>query len=309
MLPLSKKLDELLLNLAWSLWTELGVRGIKCNHSKCLITPEELIILTTALADIDPRLRDESLDWCSKYHHLISISRLKSIAKNFGSSLNEPFSTYCATLNLSAGTSWPLLQDASPLKITLSHKSRLLLESPASLNIRARSLFGIGARADLITFFLTHIKSNFAASDVVEIGYSKRNLAQILEEFCLGKLFEKFLVRNQQRYRLIKSNSLIKILSPIPDYAPSWRIIFELLLSLRDCIHRIEKNSESTQVIEIRNFFKTFQQHLHRLNLTPPPWYADFSVYLHACNEWLLEAVSHLTQGEFPNNSFLTTYS
>jgi hypothetical protein len=83
MLPLSRELDKLLLDLVWSLWTELGVAGIKRKHQKFLINLEELIILTVVLAEIDPRLRDESLDWCSQYHHFISTSRLKSIIKIF----------------------------------------------------------------------------------------------------------------------------------------------------------------------------------------------------------------------------------
>lgn len=294
----SKELDQLLLDLAWSLWTELGVAGIKRKHKKFLITLEELIILTVALAEIDPRLRDESLDWCSKYHHFISVSRLKSIMKSF-SSLNEPFSIYSITLNSLSGSAWPVFQDSSPLRVTLSHKSCLLsLESPALLNIRARSIFGTGARADLLTFFLTHEKTDFAASDVAEIGYSKRNLAEILEEFCLGGLFEKFLLRNQQRYRLIKNDQLIEVLGPIPDYAPSWRTIFEILLALRDCISRTEKSSESTRVVEIHNILLAFQKHLNRLSLIPPSRQTSFHAYLNSFSQWLLEVVRKLAEGK-----------
>ena len=111
MLTLSKRLDSLLLDLAWSLWTELGVAGVKRSHQQFLITLEELILLTVSLAETDPRLRDESLDWCSQYHHFISVSRLKSIMKSFGSSLNEPFSSYSSTLNSQSGTAWPLFVD------------------------------------------------------------------------------------------------------------------------------------------------------------------------------------------------------
>ena len=76
MQTLSQKIDQYLLDLTWSLWTELGVLGVKRHHQHCLIAPEELILLTALIAELDPRLRDESLDWCSQYHHLISISRL-----------------------------------------------------------------------------------------------------------------------------------------------------------------------------------------------------------------------------------------
>ena len=298
MLPFNKEMDQLLLDLAWSLWTELGVAGVKRKHQKFLIPLEELIILTAALAEIDPRLRDESLDWCSQYHHFISISRLKSIMKSFGS-LNESFSTYSATLNSLSGTRWPLFQDSLPLRCTLSHKSYLRpLVSPALLNIRARSIFGTSARADLITFFLTHPKVDFAASDVAEIGYSKRNLAEILEEFCLSGLFDKFLSRNQQRYRLVKNDQLIKVLGPIPKYAPSWRKIFELLLSIRDGFIRTEKSAESTRVVEIRNLLTTFQKHLNSLDLAPPAWQTNIHAYLDAFGQWLIEIVRKLAQGE-----------
>ncbi len=161
-----------------------------------------MVRINACISSIDPRLRDESLDWCSQYHHLVSTSRLKSIIKSLGNSLNGPFSSYSATLNAVSRAAWPIFQDSSPLKITLSHKSCLRpLEFPALFNIRVRSVFGTGARADLLTFFLIHAKSDFSASDLVEIGYSKRNLAWILEELCLSKLFDKLLIRNQQKYR------------------------------------------------------------------------------------------------------------
>lgn len=309
MLPLNKELDRHLLDLAWSLWTELGVAGIERKHQNFLINIEELILLTVVLAEIDPRLRDESLDWCSQHHRLISTSRLKSIIKSFGNSLNAPFSIYSATLNSFSRAAWPIFQDSSPLPIRLSHKSCLRpLESPALLNIRVRSIFGTGARADLLTFFLTHAKSDFSASDLIEIGYSKRNLAEILEELCLGKLFDKFLLRNQQRYRLIKSNQLLGVLGPLPEYTPSWRMIFEILLPLRDCINRFVNSSDSTKVIEIRNLLMTFQKQLKRLNQTPPPWHNNFQVYLSLFSEWLIDMMYKLSRGNFPDKLFLTTH-
>lgn len=309
MLLLSKELDKLLLDLAWSLWTELGIAGNKRKHQNFLITLEELIILTVALAEIDPRLRDESLDWCSQYHRFISTSRLKSIIKNFGNTLNEPFSAYSAALNSFSRAVWPVFQNTPPIKIRLSHKSCLRpLASPALLNIRARSIFGTGARADLVTFFLTHEKSDFSASDVAEIGYSKRNLAEILEEFCLSGLFDKFMLRNQQRYRLIKNDHLVKVLGPIPEYIPSWRMIFEFLLPLRDCINRTAKSSESTRVVEIRNSLMASQKNLERLNLTLPIWQTDFHAYLNSFSEWLIDIARKLAQGDFPDKSFLKSH-
>lgn len=309
MLLLSKELDQYLLDLAWSLWTELGVAGVKRKHQQFLITLEELVLLTATLAEVDPRLRDESIDWCSQYYRFLSISRLKSIMNSFGHSLNKSFSSYSATLNSISRAGWPIFVETQPLKIFLSHKSCLRpRESPALLNIRARSLFGPSARADLVTFFITHAKLDFSVSDLTEIGYSKRNLAEILDEFSLSGLFDKFMLGNQQRFRLANNDHLSKFLGPIPKYRPLWRLIFEIIFSLRDCIRSTENSSESTKVVEIRNILITHQGNLRRLKLTPPPFQTDFHAYLNTFGEWLLELSRKLAQGDFPNKSFLTMH-
>src|SRR5690242_2971148 len=157
-----KQLDQNLLNLAWSLWTEAGVAGIKRHHQNVLILMEELVLFTSILAEIDPRLRDESLDWCSRYYRFISISRLKSLMKDF-ENIDEAFSRYAASLNQISNANWPVFIEFPLLIINPSQKSVLRPHaSPALLNIRARSLFGTGARADLITFFLTHQHTDFS---------------------------------------------------------------------------------------------------------------------------------------------------
>ena len=46
---LSDSIDEYLLDLAWSLWTELGVAGVQRRHQQYLIVPEELILMHCVL--------------------------------------------------------------------------------------------------------------------------------------------------------------------------------------------------------------------------------------------------------------------
>lgn len=297
---LTKELDQHLLDLAWSLWTELGVQGHKRKHQHCLILLEELVLLTAILAEVDPRLRDESLDWCSQYHHFISISRLKSLIKEYDTPVLEAFSRYSSTLNALSRAHWPVFQDSVPLQIWLSRKSCLRpLESPALLNIRARSVFGTGARADLVTFFLIHANNEFSIADTVEIGYSKRNLAEILHELWLSGLVDQSSVRNQQRYRLLKREQLIKILSPVPKHTPPWRHILQIIVSIRDCLQRIEGSSESTQVVEIRNLLNALHDKLKKIKVIPPVFEGDISNYLNSFAQWLLTITSKLSQGNF----------
>ncbi len=297
-MDLIKQLDKNLLNLAWSLWTEVGVAGVKQNHQNVLILMEELVIFTSVLAEIDPRLRDESLDWCSQFYHFISISRLKSLMKDFEELVKEPFSKYASSLNNISKAKWPIFVDIPPVKMKLSHKSILRPHaSSALLNIRARSIFGTGARADLVTFFLVHPNTDFSIAEAAEVGYSKRNLAEVLEDLHFGNLFTRFMQGNQQRYRLNKDSPLFQMLKPIPEYVPPWHLIFKILLSLRACIQRTENDAESTKVVEIRNCLKEHEKSLQKLGLTHPPFQKIFSVYLEDFSRWILEWTSLLAKG------------
>ncbi|HSX11163.1 MAG TPA: hypothetical protein VLF94_05565 [Chlamydiales bacterium] len=294
---LSKQLDQCLLNLAWSLWTELGVSGVKRKHADVLILLEELVLFTAVLADVDPRLRDESLDWCSKYHRFISISRLRSLMKDLGTLVVEPYSKYAVTLNSISQANWPMLVEAKPWKVTLSDKSVLRPHaSSALLSVRSRGIFGAGARADLITFFLVHPHSDFSIAETVEIGYSKRNLAEILDDFHSGGLFTRFMQGNQRRYRL--DGNLLGVLKPIPTQAPEWRHIFKVLLTLRDCIARTERSSESTKVVEIRNCLGDLERSLQRLGVTPPGFTNNFGGYIEAFSEWVTGWADRLAAGK-----------
>lgn len=292
-----KLLDQHLLDLAWSLWTELGVAGVFRRHQNTLILVEELVLLTSVLSEIDPRLRDEAMDWCAKYHHFISISRLKSILEDYEGLIEEPFSQFSSTLNAIAKLNWPIFAAKTPLHLFLSKKSVLRPHgSPALLNIRARGIFGAGSRADLITFFLVHTERDFSIAEATETGYSKRSLAEILEDFHFCKLFNQFTQGNQQRYRLNKESPLFEMLKPIPKYTKSWRLIFKVLLTLRDCLKRIENYSESTQVIEIVACLSKLETALQKLDLTFPTFTDDFSLYLQSFSRKLLDWASFLAR-------------
>ncbi len=292
-----KHLDKNLLDLTWSLWTELGVAGVLRNHQNTLILIEELILFTSVISEEDPRLRDEVMDWCTQFHHFVSISRLKSIIKDYEGLIEEPFSEFSSTLNTLAKTNWPVLIPKKPLQLSLSQKSTLRpYASAALLNIRARGIFGTGSRADLITFFLAHPSHDFSIAETTEIGYSKRNLAEILEDFHLSRLFNKFMQGNLQRYRLNKDSPLFQMLKPIPKYTKSWQLTFKVLLSLRKCLRQIENNTKSTQVIEIINCLSNLETILQKLDLSPPTFSNDFPRYIQSFNDWILEWTYTLSQ-------------
>ena len=295
-----QRLNDELAEIAWSLWTELGVRGTFRKHERCLVSLEELIILTAGIADYDPRLRDEALDWCSRYHHFVSVSRLKTLVKKIGTPILEPFSIFASTLNTIVRSNWPIFSEVVPLKFIPGKKSILpSLNAPALLQLRLRSFFGVGARADLFTYFLTEIKSNFTASDAVDIGYGKRSLAELLDNLVLSGFLTSTIIRNQKKYELTKVEQLKRVVGELPEFSPPWSCILEILISLRADLYRSEEDTDSTKVVIIRNDLERMKNLLDSIHLSPPSLEADPHQYWERFSKWLLEYVKAVSQGNF----------
>ncbi|MGD0664430.1 MAG: hypothetical protein ABSA17_01695 [Rhabdochlamydiaceae bacterium] len=293
----SKKLDENLAHLAWSLWTELGVAGLERNHQNFSVAPEELILLTSVLSEFDPRLRDEALDWCIQYHRFISPFRLQILAKKYEEYISKPFSTFSATLNSIADirTKWVVLTTTSPLKYRPSCKSHLRnFEAPSMILFRLRSLVGASACSDVLAFLLSEKREDFAISDLLGTGYSKRRLAAILEDLALAGILSKFQVRNQLRYTFARRNQLIKLLGNIPKNIINWDKVLAVLLPIRACLQAVEESPIGVRVIDMRNLLIQLSNQLLQLKLTPPPFQKNLEAYWNSVTEWILDFSSKL---------------
>ena len=300
MKTLIQQFDDRLVDLAWSLWTELGVAGTQRKHKDCLIGLEELIILTAVIAEIDPRLRDEALDWCSRYHHFVSISRIRTLVKILGESVHLPFSVFAKTLNSITQSNWPIFSNANPVNLKLSGKSSPPhCEAPALLGLRLRALFGVGARADLLTFFLTQNETILTAADAVEIGYSKRSLADLLDHLVQSGLLVTSVIRNQRKYELVMKEQLKKLVGELPKVAPPWRRILGMLISLRTSLQQFEKNSTATNVVVIRNTLLHIKDLLPSIISSSPPLQSDLNQYLESFTKWLLDILNSFVHGNF----------
>lgn len=294
---LSEEFDRTLCDFAWSVWTELGVAGVTRQHQNFLILPEELILLTAVLGGSDPRLHNEALDWCIQNHQFISVSRLKTLANEFSVLVGESLAIFCSTLNANSRAKWPVMMKKEPLKFKVSKKSRLpKFEMPALLCLRSRAFFGTTARADVMTFFLTHENRTFSAADMQEIGYTKRNISSVLESFVQTGLVELSLLRNQKRFTLSKRNEMTQLLGPIPDTSCSWNLLLKVVLTFRALIRQSETKADSSKVVELRNVLVSLEGAFQQLGLKAPPLQSDFTAYWKTFSEWILKLLNQVTK-------------
>ncbi len=269
----SKQLDRILARLAWSLWTELGIAGLERGHESFAVAPEKLILLTSVLSEFDPRLRDEALDWCSRYHHFICPIRLQILAKRYKVFVPRPFSIFSATVNaaVTMRTKWIVLQAESPLKFRPSGKSVLRdFEAPSMIYFRLQAFLGVGARADVLAFLLHQENGGFTASDLIEIGYSKRRLAQILDDLAAAGVLTKTMVRNHWRYVFARIDPFIHLLGGLPQNMVYWDRVLAVFLPIRACLHETENAPLGVRAVDMRNLLNTLKNQLLQLGLNPP---------------------------------------
>lgn len=251
---LEKEFDHQLSGLAWSLWKELGVAGVDRFHENCLIQPEELILLTMIVSESDPRLRDEVLDWASRHHELVSVSRLRTLLKEMDPYVCNSFSKFVAALNSISSAKWPNAAENIHFKVKISGKSLLpSLESPSLLILRLRNLFGLGTKADAIAYFLTKNVTKFSASDLVETGYSKRNLMIALDQLTASGILCATYIRNKKNYELKKTKELQILIGKLPKVSPPWHKILQAIIQIRAIIPEIQNSSEVTRSVILRN--------------------------------------------------------
>jgi hypothetical protein len=93
---------RLAIDLAWSLWRELGVPGPVRRHEGWLVVPEPLIVFTAALGDRDRRLRDNAVAWCAAHRSLVSARALANTFAREGWQTDD-LADFAATLRAVAG--------------------------------------------------------------------------------------------------------------------------------------------------------------------------------------------------------------
>src|SRR5688572_17372885 len=136
-------LIERLLDVAWAQWSALGVYGAT-SPSTLAVDLEALMILTTELAEADPRLRDEALDWWVRNARFSSKPRLKQLLKLSTATAQARFAPFARALADHAGGTWPGADTGERWPVRLSGKSRGPdLEHPALIRLKLRALFGV----------------------------------------------------------------------------------------------------------------------------------------------------------------------
>lgn len=222
------------LDLAWSLWTELGVRGTIRRHADRAIDLEPLILHTAWLGNHDRRLWAEALDWCVTNSSLVSATRLKRLLAGASQRVSQAFGQFAATVKTHTSVAWPGI--GTPSQIELSRKSLVApVDRAAAIQLRLRAIFGVSARAEVLHWMLSEPARQWSISELVDrTSHGKPNITETLELLRRSGLVTHERRGNAGLFSLVAAPQLAALVGELPTTYPRWPAVFAVVESLVD---------------------------------------------------------------------------
>ena len=213
--------QESVLDLLWRQWCSLGVAGHgRPAHQDRLIDLEALVLATTSLGRLEPRLFDEALDWLASFGSLINLQRLANLHRSHPLGESRVLAAIADWLVKKATQPrWKAMTKSVPKKGDVTEplfsgsegpapalfdeifrarglergvfKPRGMSRAPQPLlppNLMAsmRALIGVSARVEIILFLAGSQTAAGAAEIARATGYAPRTLQALLQEMLLS---------------------------------------------------------------------------------------------------------------------------
>ena len=300
-----RSLRRNVLDLCWGAWSELGVSGWSRTHVTWAIDPEPLIVFT-AIADLDPRLRDEALDWCIRNSRHLSRVRLRHLVLQQPDSTGDKWGSFAATANAHARIEWP--RASKPWPYTVTGRSILRpLSEPSMVLLRIRAMFGLGARSEILRCLLfSHNKQFTAAMLASATNYAKRNVAESCDTLVQAGVLATREVSRRYYYSLANPGPLADFVGALPELVVDWPLLLEVLGLFLEYANVALGASDQVRVIETHKVAERVEDALADLGLDVPDRMKG-AAFLAAWDEWMIECTKELALGRWPGDNTYST--
>ncbi len=187
---LHDRLQAALRDFLWDQWVALGLAGHASGAPvPFVIDPEALLLATLRFAMDEARFRSEVLDWLTRNGALLSVQRTKNLDLSMRVAPPPSVRALAAFMEKAGYRNWKTLEArVSPVAKLESTESteRSMSQAPDSARpeafiLRMRMLFGVNARAEVITWLLTHADGH-AARIARETGWFSKSVQAILND-------------------------------------------------------------------------------------------------------------------------------
>ncbi len=226
---LSDEIVSWALELARSLWAELGVGDAPRRHDWQALDLEPLIVFTAWCASGDARLRSKTVDWCAANARLVSAFRLRHFSRESGLSTQPAAERYVRRVE-SVTRKTGRTEPASSHGRRPRHGSLPAdLGRPSLIQLRLRAMVGASARAEILKLLLAEPgQARTASSLVAPAGYGRGGVAQALDMLTMAGITFMEPAANGFVYKLSRPAELAQALGGLPAGFPDWCAILRV---------------------------------------------------------------------------------
>lgn len=287
------------LELAWSLWAELGVSTWSRSHSRWAVELEPLIAYTAFLVEHDGRLLRESVAWCVDNEDVVSMHQLRHVVTAQRWPFRGPIGRFGATVSQRSRRTWPGGKGEQPYAVEPSHKSELReLRAPSLLQLRARFIFGVSGRAEIVRVLATDPGPQWTVARMASrVPYTRRQVANDLESLRLGGLLRRTGGHGSTAYALREPQTLMSLLGDRPDVSPSWAPVFRVLTGLLETEETLSQAGVRMPASEVARQLRDLQPTLEDSGLREPPL-AGGGMDIDAVRTWMHDLFASLASAD-----------
>ena len=187
---LKECLHTVLRDFLWDQWVALGLVGHATGAPvPFVIDPEALLLATLRFGMDEARFRGEVLDWLTKNGAFLSVQRMKNLDLSMRVAPSKSVPALARFMEKAGHRNWKTLEArVLPVATWNFPESTLrgMSQAPDSVRpeaflLRMRLLFGVNARAEVLTWMLTHAEGH-AARIARETGWFSKSVQVILND-------------------------------------------------------------------------------------------------------------------------------
>ncbi len=284
---LRARLRNVTLDVVWRQWRALGAgaaaRSGRGGHaSSALIDPEALLLVSLALMSEERRLTDLLHDWGARNSDLLSVQRVKNLAAAYPAEvqgrLREHLSWF-ATIAHDEGKDlrWRSVVGAAPEMGAIDgspqtrkgkvRSTRARLSEDAAIMLRLRLGFGVGVKADLLTYLLARVHEWATVREISKaIAYTPAAVRRAAEDLSAARLVES-LEGQPASYRITYEpwRTLLGLEERLPRWA-NWQDRFVFTTAFLHWVDTRSARPPSTYALgtQGREFLERYRSALER---------------------------------------------
>lgn len=232
----------------WRQWRSLNGSGRSLASNKggpaeAIIDPEALVLMSLVVRHRERRLQDLVSWWAKVGASLMSVQRMRTLLAAYPRSLRQDAGWFASLCMQEGDQRWKPLAQASGATIPLRKGKGprvLALLQPSTLMLRLRAGFGVGAKADVLTFLIGATASRArgeVGSTVRTISaaasYTWASISRALGDMKLARLVKAS--GNRPARFAVDVDAWARLLQVTNDI-PSWRSWAQVYAFLAACI-------------------------------------------------------------------------